>query len=86
MDFQDGTASGTRTPVGTIPAAAELDRTGLEVPEEDIARLLSIDVERWKQEMGFRAEHLGGFENLPEAIREVHTRIDEELRAMTDRG
>lgn len=86
MDFQDGTASGTRTPVGTIPTAAELDRTGLEVPEEDIARLLSIDVERWKQEMGFRAEHLGGFANLPEAIREVHTRIDEELRAMTDRG
>lgn len=86
MDFQDGTASGTRTPVGTIPTAAELDRTGLEVPEEDIARLLSIDVERWKQEMGFRAEHLGGFANLPEAIREVHTRIDEELRAMTDLG
>lgn len=53
--------------------AAELDRTGLEVkPEEDIAPTLSIDVERWKQEMGFRAEHLGGFANLPEAIRGSH--------------
>lgn len=86
MDFQDGAASGTRTPVGTIPTATELDRTGLGVPDEDLARLLSIDVERWKQEMGFRAEHLGGFENLPEAIREVHARIDDELRTMTARG
>lgn len=79
MDYQDGRARGTATPVGVIPTADELNREGLTISDGDLARLLTIDVDRWRQEMGFRGEHLDRFANLPEEIRSVHARIESEL-------
>ena len=43
--------------------------------EGDLDKLLTIDVTRWKQEMGYREEHLSGFTNVPEAIWEAHRRV-----------
>ena len=37
--------------------------------------MLDIDVERWRQEMGFREEHLRAFADLPEEIWEAHRRV-----------
>jgi phosphoenolpyruvate carboxykinase (GTP) len=48
---------------------------GLEVPAEDLERLLTIDTDRWRQEMGFREEHLKQFDRLPEEIWEAHRRV-----------
>lgn len=79
MDYQDGRARGMATPVGVIPTADELNRDGLTISDGDLARLLTIDVDRWRQEMGFRGEHLDRFANLPEEIRSVHARIESEL-------
>ena len=42
---------------------------------EDLERILSIDVPRWQQEMGFREEHLKQFDRLPEEIWEAHRRV-----------
>ncbi|QWW19056.1 phosphoenolpyruvate carboxykinase (GTP) [Schaalia sp. 19OD2882] len=75
IDFQDGKAQGTKTPVGVVPTREELNLTGLELPEADLERILSIDVDRWKQELAHRGEHLARFRDLPEAITAVHTRI-----------
>jgi phosphoenolpyruvate carboxykinase (GTP) len=61
--------------VGTIPTEDELVLTGVDVRPEDLERILTIDVERWKQEMGFREEHLEQFGNLPEEIWEAHRRV-----------
>ena len=80
MDYQEGRVQGRRTPVGVVPNADELNREGLAISDEDLARLLTIDVERWRQEMGFRREHLAQFTNLPEEIEAVHERIETELR------
>lgn len=79
MDFQDGKATGTRTPVGTVPRVEELELTGLEMSEDELSRLLNVDRDRWRQEMGFRSDHLAQLPNLPEAIRSVHDRIAKDL-------
>ena len=47
-----------RSPIGVIPTEAELNLTGLDLPAEDLERILSIDLTRWREEMGFREEHL----------------------------
>lgn len=78
-DFQAGEATGTQTPVGVIPTAEELDMTGLELPETDLERLLSLDTPRWQQEMTHRTEHLGQFATLPPEIQAVHEKITAEL-------
>ena len=45
----------------------------------DLDKLLTIDTDRWKQEMGFRQAHLEQFANLPEAIWEAHRRVAKDL-------
>ena len=81
MQLRAGEVSGRPTPVGVVPTKEELDLTGLDLPREDLDRLLTIDVERWRQEMGFREEHLRQFEGLPEEIWEAHRRVAAALEA-----
>ena len=73
--FKDGDVSGRQTPVGVIPTKEELELEGVEITPEDLDTILTIDVPRWRQEMGFREEHLKQFERLPEEIWEAHRRV-----------
>jgi phosphoenolpyruvate carboxykinase (GTP) len=77
-EFSKGEVKGNQTAVGVIPTVEELNLDGMEFRDGDLDALLSIDVDRWKQEMGFREEHLKQF-NLPEAIWEAHRRVTGDL-------
>ncbi len=46
---------------------------------EDLDLILSVDTDRWRQEMGFREDHLAQFDRLPEAIWEAHRRVARDL-------
>jgi len=81
MQLAEGEVSGRATPVGIIPTEDELDLTGLDLPQEDLDRLLTIDVPRWRQEMAHRQEHLEQFGDLPEEIWVAHRRVTEALEA-----
>ncbi len=81
MQLKNGEVSGVETPVGILPKKDELDLTGVQVTPEDLDRILSIDVARWRQEMGFREEHLKQFDGLPEEIWEAHRRVAAALDA-----
>ena len=76
--FRNGEVKGNPTAVGVIPTAEELNLDGMTFQPGDLDTLLSIDVDRWKQEMGFREEHLKQF-NLPEEIWEAHKRVAADL-------
>ena len=69
-----GEVTGVESPVGVLPTAEELNLEGMSFEEGDLEKLLSIDVERWCQEMKFREEHLDQF-NLPDEIWEAHRRV-----------
>jgi phosphoenolpyruvate carboxykinase (GTP) len=75
LQLKNGEVSGRRTAVGIIPTEDELDLTGMDVPAADLERILTIDKERWQQEMGFREEHLSQFERMPDEIWEAHRRV-----------
>ncbi len=47
----EGKADGVETPVGIVPKAGELDVSGLEISNAEIAELLRIDEEGWKSEV-----------------------------------
>ena len=79
MQLKAGEVTGRQTPVGIIPTQEELELTGLDLPQEDLDRILDIDVARWQQEMGFREEHLKAFDRLPEEIWEAHRRVAADL-------
>ena len=75
LQLKEGQVSGRQTPVGIIPTKDELDLDGLAIASEDLETLLSIDVARWRQEMGHRQQHLEQFTGLPEEIWRAHRRV-----------
>jgi len=75
LRFKEGEVQGIETPVGIIPAKDELDLDGCAVTPQDLDVLLSIDTQRWKQEMQHREQHLTQFADLPEEIWRAHRRI-----------
>jgi phosphoenolpyruvate carboxykinase (GTP) len=75
LQLKNGEVQGVKTPVGIVPTQEELDLEGVDISQEDLAKLLSIDAERWRQEMARRAEHLAQFEGLPAAIWAAHERV-----------
>ena len=81
MRLKDGEVTGRPTPVGILPTQEELDLTGMDVPQRDLDRVLTIDTDRWREEMGFREEHLRQFADLPEEIWEAHRRVASALEA-----
>ncbi len=81
MQLRNGEVSGRQTPVGVIPTADELDLAGLDLPAEDLERILSLDIPRWRQEIANRQEHLEAFTDLPEEIWVAHRRVAAALDA-----
>jgi phosphoenolpyruvate carboxykinase (GTP) len=79
MQLRDGEVSGVESPVGILPTKDELNTDGLEIDPADLDTLLTIDVERWKQEIGFRQSYLEQFAGLPEEIWAAHRRVAEAL-------
>ena len=79
LQLRNGEVTGRQTPVGILPTREELNLAGVDITEEDLERILTIDVPRWQQEMGFREEHLNQFRNLPEEIWAAHRRVSEAL-------
>jgi len=82
MKYKNGEVDGVQTPVGVIPAREELDLEGCdEQALADLDTVLTIDLERWQQEMGYREKHLAQFDGLPEEIWEAHRRVAAALEA-----
>jgi phosphoenolpyruvate carboxykinase (GTP) len=75
LRLRNGEVTGRQTPVGIVPTEDELDLGGCKVDPQDLAKLLSIDTERWRQEIDNREQHLAQFDGLPEAIWEAHRRV-----------
>ncbi len=81
MRLKDGEVHGVQTPVGIVPAENELELEGAQVSPEDLAKLLSIDARRWREEIAHRERHLAQFEGLPEEIWAAHRRVAAALEA-----
>jgi phosphoenolpyruvate carboxykinase (GTP) len=75
MQLKNGEVEGVSTPVGIVPSESELSLEGCDASAEDMATLLTVDLERWQQEIGFREAHLAQFGNLPEEIWQAHRRV-----------
>jgi phosphoenolpyruvate carboxykinase (GTP) len=83
LRLRAGEVTGRATPVGIIPTRDELDLDGIDMVAEDLDRLLTIDVARWRQEMEHRRQHLAQFPDLPGAIWQAHRRITADVNAWT---
>ncbi|AHB47153.1 phosphoenolpyruvate carboxykinase [Hyphomicrobium nitrativorans NL23] len=76
----DGADNAVETPIGRLPADGALDLDGLDVPGEDLAELLKVDVEGWKGELPSIREHFATFgDKLPAGLREELAALEQRL-------
>ncbi|ABD13247.1 phosphoenolpyruvate carboxykinase (GTP) [Frankia casuarinae] len=78
----EGTAAGVETPLGVLPTKDALPVDGIDIAEEDLETLLTVDVEVWKQEAQLIPEHYQTFgERLPAALWTEHEALVERLNS-----
>ena len=71
----------TETPIGFLPKPADIDVSGLDVAEETLQTLLSIDPEQWMDEMDSVGEYLQGFgDRLPNDLWQAHQQVVDALK------
>src|SRR4051812_15604451 len=76
----DDQAEAEETPVGYVPTTDALDIDGLDVDEEDMAKLLHVDPEEWKQELPSMQQHFARFgDRLPKPLRKQLETLEERL-------
>ncbi|MGA0863257.1 MAG: phosphoenolpyruvate carboxykinase domain-containing protein, partial [Ilumatobacteraceae bacterium] len=57
----EGTTSAVKTEIGWLPGTGDLDTTGMDVNEADLAEILSVDVDGWKQAIPQIRDHYASF-------------------------
>jgi phosphoenolpyruvate carboxykinase (GTP) len=70
------------TPLGRLPAPADLDTAGLEMPAANLAKLLSVDVAGWQAEVPLIERHFAQFgDHLPTGLKEEVRGLAKRLEA-----
>ena len=81
MDRCDDRVGARETAVGFLPEPGDIDTTDLDITEEIMQSLLSVDVGQWQQEMTSIGEYLETFgDRLPQALKEVHKQVVDDLQ------
>ena len=66
----DGNADAVETPIGFVPTPDSLDTEGLDLPEEDLQRILTVNKDSWKDELELIEDHYEFIgERLPAPMR-----------------
>ncbi len=75
-----GTAKAVETPIGFMPSVDAIDRTGLDVSEADMAELLKVDKNEWKNELESIKEHYKKFgDKLPSELNDELAKLESKL-------
>ena len=70
------------TPIGLLPTHDAIDRTGLDVPDEDMTELLRVDLDEWQQKIALFREHFAQFgDKLPAELSKQLDALEERLNA-----
>ena len=77
----NGTAQAVDTPIGRLPAPADLDVRGLDIPAWALAQLLSVDIEGWLAEVPLIRQHFAQFDkHLPAGLDDEVNKLEERLK------
>jgi phosphoenolpyruvate carboxykinase (GTP) len=83
----EGTAQATETAIGMVPQPSDLDTKGLDIRNEDLKKLLSVDIDGWLAEIPLIREHFAKFgKHLPEGLNLELAELEERLRKNIAQG
>lgn len=78
----DGTGKAVKTEIGYLPAYDAIDTNGLDISEEDMKKLLSVDIEAWKAEVESIKQHYANYgKKLPKELADQLDALEKRLNA-----
>ena len=78
----DGKAHATDTAIGRLPEPADLDTAGLNIPPANLAKLLSVDVQGWLEEVPRIRDHFAKFgDRMPKGLQDEVSALEQRLKA-----
>jgi len=78
----DGKVHAVDTPIGRLPEPSNFDTHGLDLPAENVAKVLSVDVDGWLQEVPLIEKHFAQFgAHLPDGLRAEVENLTRRLQA-----
>ena len=76
----EGKADGVSTPIGFVPAVGEMDLSGLDVAEADVAEALTVNPDEWRAELPQIEEWFDFIgEKLPTSLRDEFESLKQRL-------
>lgn len=83
LDRCDGKGEAETTPIGFVPAKDSIDLAGLDLSEETMTKVLEVNAEDWKAELGDHKEFFKKFgDNLPNELKEQLKALEDRLTAV----
>jgi len=77
----DGKVHGQDSPIGRLPEPADLDTQGLDLPADKLAKLLSVDIDGWLEEVPRIREHFAKFgDRLPRQMQDNVEALEQRLK------
>ena len=77
----DGQVHAVETPIGRLPAPADLDTKGLNLSAKDLEKLLNVDVDGWLEEVPRIREHFAKFgDRLPAGLKQEVDDLEQRLK------
>jgi len=74
-----GEGKAVKTPIGYMPTLDAIDRTGLDVSDEDMKELLKVNKEEWLKEVASIREHYAKFDRLPKELNDQLDALERRL-------
>ena len=75
-----GQVDAVETAIGHLPTPAGLDTDGLDVDADDLAEILSVDVEGWRAAIPQIEQHYAQFgDRLPDQLRDELSSLEKRL-------
>jgi len=80
LDRCEGKAGAAETPLGFVPTKEDLDLTGIDMTDEELAEILTVDKETWRQELEGIKGWYAKFDHLPEELLANLAKLEEDLK------
>ena len=80
LDRCEDKVGASETPLGFVPRPEDLDLTGIDISEEALNELLTVDKETWKKELEGIKDWYAKFDHLPEELTDALAKLEEDLK------
>jgi phosphoenolpyruvate carboxykinase (GTP) len=81
FDRCDGKVHSRETPIGGLPEPADLDSRGLNLPPDNLAKLLQVDIDGWRTEIASIRQYFAQFgERMPQGLIDEVADLEKRLK------